>query len=84
MEYLIKFKIALDAITKKISDYTQRENVKIFLSLLYWFIIVYLAYDFYNYGVATGNSTLLTVLIVIVFVKYVKQHSYENRKKRSL
>jgi len=27
MEYLIKFKIAIDTITKKISDYTQRTNV---------------------------------------------------------
>jgi len=66
-------------------------NVRMVLSLLYWLMIFYLAYDFYSYGIATGNSTLLTVLITIVFIKYVKQHKerqeqtnqpyYENRDK---
>ena len=72
MEFLLKIKLRLDAITRSISDFTQRKYVKITLSLLYWFIVAYLAYDFYRFGIATGNSTLLTVLIIVVLLRYLR------------
>jgi len=91
MEYLIKLKIVFDAFTVVLSNYSQKEHVKLILAIIYWFIIAFLAYDFYKYGIATGNTTLLTLFIVILFLKLLKKynkrreqktkHSIKNREK---
>ena len=79
MELLIKLNLLYNFVTRSISDFFEKIYIKIVLIIFYWLVIAYLAYDFYKYGVATGNSYLLGLLLFIVGMKILNKQ--KNKKK---
>jgi len=79
MEFFIKLKLSYDSATAAISSFIQRKYIKHTLILIYWLIVLFLIYDFYNYGVATGNSVYLGFFIFIISIKLL--NNYKTKKK---
>ena len=84
MESLIKLKVKFDLLTHRISKYAERKQIKFTLKVIYWLVIAFIAYDFYKYGVSTGNSILLSTFITIVLIKHMKKRVVEKTHGWSL
>lgn len=78
MESLIRLKVKLDLLTHRISKYAERKYIKFTLKVIYWFVVAFIAYDFYKYGVSTGNSILLSTFITILLIKHMKKRVVEK------
>ena len=77
MDVLIKTRIFIDSLTKRISDYCAKRNVRRVLITIKSVALLYLLYELYLYGIGGGTTTLFVLLFTITLTSFFTR----NREK---